>query len=877
MAIRPIQFNIEKTPSFKQKDGYKSYLEAEGAIKTNDKVKPLPPQGHLVHDKLGQGTKYFFKDIAYDIKAVKDGFVGKANDHQLGRLNDVGLRLGGIGIATYLASKTNNPKVRLMEYVGLATFLTMMSIYPKMAINLPAKIKHGFDVDKEYIDDQGRKKSVMQDANYIPYDMYRAEYSDEDLEKIGDRLGIPKNIKNRNEVVKEQMRKISTQNNTLWMLTAGFATPALTALGCNLLENYVVIPGLEKRNNKKVAEEIGKILSKTKDMKIDTNSLQTSNLSKNVETLLQKYKGQELPAEELQQVIKKLTAGLDNIAASGIEDDVVKIVKNSVNGEKTFFLNNDALEVLLNKAKLSVKANENIQKVVLPTKGEVEEIIRRLLPECDLSKGVNLSAEKFAELRNELNNLLEGKINSSGLSEKVKTAYRAQKAISLETISKNIKQRESTLLTEESIKKLVDFSKIISEFKENLTVLDRCKAMKFEYNPNSSLAHASSKFEKMVLKELGISFKDMKKMRESSEYTRKILDERITEICKDEARYKKFVDKIGKHMSQLEKTLNGSGANESQIKDLINAIEYNFNNTAKRLEALDKDAFGTTIRKLINEEASTAGIKIANKEQLFDFLDGLRAGTGAVGKDYVNGSSSSKNLMLNRIFSRYQGSKNIYNRFLHTLEIYQRALNPAEFNKEMTSTSKEYTEEVIKRVKDAVMEATSKKHTLKLDIVTDENLYRDVMDSMFKGVVGHRAKEKGFVTKLTEEMLKKYNGVPEGNILDRFQYYLARFKNIVANDTTDFTKPNHLFDGTRGKMYSRDSRTPSAIFDLIGQSPVEFAKGAAKNQYGTQKWLRIVGTITGSVFAVALLAQLGFGKLNNKHNLKRQVNENETK
>ena len=172
MVIRSIQFNTKATtPSFKREKA-KSYLEVEGSINTTRNVKPLPPKGHLVSDNVFTGVKYFFKDIAYDMKAIKDGFQGKANDHQLGRLNDVGLKLGGIGIATYLASKTPSPKVRLMEYIGLGTFLTSMALFPKLAINAPAKLRHGFDVDKEYIDDQGRKKSVMQDANYVPYEMY---------------------------------------------------------------------------------------------------------------------------------------------------------------------------------------------------------------------------------------------------------------------------------------------------------------------------------------------------------------------------------------------------------------------------------------------------------------------------------------------------------------------------------------------------------------------------------------------------------------------------------------------------------------------------------------------------------------------------------
>ena len=115
MAINPVQMNTDNkklTPP--QKKTVKPYLEAEGTIHTTDRVHPLPPKGHLIHDNIGNSIKYFFKDIAYDIKSVKNGLNGSANDHQSGRLNDVGLTLSGILIATYLASKTNNPKARIM-------------------------------------------------------------------------------------------------------------------------------------------------------------------------------------------------------------------------------------------------------------------------------------------------------------------------------------------------------------------------------------------------------------------------------------------------------------------------------------------------------------------------------------------------------------------------------------------------------------------------------------------------------------------------------------------------------------------------------------------------------------------------------------------
>ena len=233
MAINPVQTNIDNKNSV-------NYREQKAAIKTTENIKPLKPEGHLVHDTLLSVPKFWIKDISYDLKAIKDGFSGNSNDHQQGRLNDVGLKLGGIGIATYLASMTSDPKLRLMEYLGLGSFLAAMSLYPKIAINAPSRVIHGFDIGKEYIDDQGRKKSVFQDSNYIPFDMYQGDYPGEDLDIIGDRMGIPRDIKNRHDLIKEQMRKIATQNNTLWMLTAGFATPVMAALMCVGLEKLVV-------------------------------------------------------------------------------------------------------------------------------------------------------------------------------------------------------------------------------------------------------------------------------------------------------------------------------------------------------------------------------------------------------------------------------------------------------------------------------------------------------------------------------------------------------------------------------------------------------------------------------------------------------------
>ena len=383
MALNPVQLNnnTQIQPSTQNKKAVKPYLSAQGAVPTEDKIHPLPPQGHLIHDSFGNSVKYFFKDIGYDFKSIKDGFNGSANDHQLGRHNDIGLVTAGILIATYLASKTPDPKARVMEYVGLGAFLTAMSIYPKIAINGPAKLMHGYDIDKQYIDDQGRKKSVMQDSNYVPYDMYLGEIPEEDLAVIGDKLNIPRDIVNRNDVIREQMRKIATQNNTLWMLTAG-VTPALAALLCCGLENYVVAPAIEKASIAKYDSAISNALSKTSAMNTDINSISANQLSSKVENLLVNYKGQELPKEEFENLIKILSEDLYENTTEGIREDISKILSTSANkGQESVAITEDTIKQMISVAEDSItKANkDSLQEVLVPSKEELEAILKRYL------------------------------------------------------------------------------------------------------------------------------------------------------------------------------------------------------------------------------------------------------------------------------------------------------------------------------------------------------------------------------------------------------------------------------------------------------------------------------------------------------------------
>ncbi len=848
MAINPVS-NIDNTKS------HVPYKDAKGAVKTEGYVRPLPPEGHLVHDSLLTAPKYFLKDIAYDFKAIKDGFDGNANDHQLGRLNDAGLKLGGIGIATVLAARTKNPMVRIMEYAGLGAFLASMSLYPMLAINTPSRLVHGFDIGKEYVDDQGRKKAVLQDPNYIPFDMYQKDYPGEDLDIIGDRLGIPRGIKNRNDVVKEQMRKIAIQNNTLWMMTAA-VVPVMSALICGGLEK-VIAPALEKSRNAGYNATITKMLHLTEKMSEDAASIPSNKLSKDVEKILSNYNGKELPAAEFDNLMKLLTKDMDSIASEGIRNDLTNIFKIGKNGEKSFLIQDKTADEIVNSIKKNLPSRNKaiLEKVFVPTSAEIKEIL-------DSAGSKEITEEQLLNIKGELRNLFERKMASE--TNMPKSALRAYQNEVLENISKNIQSSESRFVNENSIKDVVDFAKVLGEFKANQKTLDKCKSFKVEYAPETVLARSYGKFEQTLFDVLGIKYKDLNEMRRSDKYAKEIFDKKLTELVKDDAKYQKAVEKLTKVISEMEVSLNGKDAEASHLKDLISGIENNYNNTAKRLNSIGR--FKNTVDRLVKEDVSTLSNSVESKQDLFDILDGIKKDKFAgfnywseseakrldYAKHNAKGVGSSKNLEISRIIERYQGAKNSFNRVLHLFDIYKRPMPQGE-----------YEQAILKAGKEALLSGTSSEHTMKLNTINNPTFYKDMMNTIWSQEL-----QKG-----TKNGLGISQDVASGDVSGRLQKYIQRFKDIMGNNNIDFTKPQHILDTGVLENYTKSSKTRMAKFNLVAQNSVDLVKNAAERQYGKQKWFRIASAIGGTVFGAAILAQFTFGKIRNPHNLQKQVSD----
>ncbi|MBR1776931.1 hypothetical protein IJ750_07660 [bacterium] len=846
MAINPVQPNIDsKKPNV-------TYRDAQGAIKTQSYIKPLPAEGHLVHDTLTSIPKYWVKDIAYDIKAVKDGFGGNANDHQTGRLNDVGLKLGGIGIAAYLASRTTDPKARVMEYVGLGTFLAAMSLYPKIAINTPSRAVHGFDIGKEYIDDQGRKKSVFQDSNYIPFDMYRGEYLDEDLDVIGDRMGIPRDIQNRHDLIKEQMRKIATQNNTLWMLTAGFATPVLTALTCCGLEK-LVSPTLELVRNAGNNSKISKMLAKTTEMSEQVSDVAENKLSKKIETLLSNFKGKELPKEEMDKVIAVLTENVDENISRGIRDDLAKLFRSGNGG---FAYSESTAQDIIStiKSNIGCRNKTALERTFVPTESELKSVLNRVT-----NHSGEITSDEIQTLKNELRTLFEEKINKE-TSISNKDYLRGEGERIIDSISLNLKKKPANILSEQAIKETVDFAKILGEFKQNSKILKKCKSTKFEATQESVLARSYEKFENTLFDVLDIKYKDLKLMRESEDAAKKILEEKMEVLAKDSTKYSKAVNKLTKVIEEMEIKLHGKSEDASHIKDLITAIENNYNKTAKRLNNAGGGKFSNTIHRLVSQDVSELANSVDTRENLFKILDvTMEQNTNLKGIDYVKeqakGVGSSKRYDVTRIIERYQGVKDSFNRILHTMDNYRIAETLTDEQKFMRNT--EYGKKITQLGRDALLGADTSQHTAKLGTVNNPELYKDIMNTVWDGNVSQEMKEAMGTTE----------NLSNGNTLARFQSYINRFKQVMGNNDIDFNKPNHKVGGEN--KFTQDSVTRMSKFNLVGQTPIDFAKKAAERRYGNQTWLRKASVIGGSILGIALLSQFFFGKITNSHNIKK--------
>ncbi len=321
---------------------------------SDGKTKPAEYKGKLLPSRIIGSPVEYVKDLKKDVISIGRAAKGKANDHELGRINDLAMKMGSFALATYLFIKNPLKLNKAMEFAGFTTFFTSMALWPKLAIQLPLKLRTGVDIHQKYIDSQGRKKMLFQDPQYDLTDLY----SREDLDMLGNKLKVNKNLPDRDNFIKQRAKKTAVQGNTLWMMTAGFATPLMSALGCNLLEkpigkaieSYDIISSTLKLNRGVTTGPISNLKQTLAD-----NSLRKF-LQKNADRVMDESFISELSSKlgknsNSAVIIDAIKDEISSLKRNvKIDEQFIKEVLSGVINEDTLNKLNDGQKTLLNQA-----------------------------------------------------------------------------------------------------------------------------------------------------------------------------------------------------------------------------------------------------------------------------------------------------------------------------------------------------------------------------------------------------------------------------------------------------------------------------------------------------------------------------------------------
>lgn len=779
-------------------------ITATNGIKTQQYIKPQGAKGKLVSSSIFPNVK----DTKYNFNALKHGLTGKANDHELGKLNDVGMKVGALALAGYLATQKATPKTKLMEFVGLATFFGAMKLWPKLAIGAPAKAIHGFDPTQEYEDSFGRKKPFFQDAQYQPWDVY----SNEQLQKIGDKMGVDKNAQDRNDLTKSNMTKIATKNNTLWMITAGIASAVFSALACNKAEK-VIDPALDKVNN----EKADKLLQNfdTEAQKRMTSA--SKDMQKDLDKIFEENKGKTVDNKLIEKISGRLAKGLDPVTEEGVKEDMQNILMNGkslVNEGLAEKISNGSKKVLAQKF-----TEEQVAKIV-PSK---EEIVKHFNDNQMMGREVN--EDEAMNVRSSVSQLFLAKAKEQGMStEKLKTI---KKGVAL-VADKALKSNSASVLDEKAMKKVSEIGKAMSELQAKDSVLDDYAQAKVADKPETVIANYWNKTSTSIVKSLGIDFKEMEKVRNNRQLVQGLVRNKMEEVTSDDAKYQKAIGEMANNIAELDKKIKPEDTRK--YVDLVgktyddaagNLYNQGMEATANKLTALSVGGKGSLKRvKQVYFEERVAGVKNSFSRMINTMDVYRRISKGEVPKD--GSAREVKEAMLELVKqTTLQGHSSD-----HSIKFY--------FNRSQDNSTNVDRSDV--EIKDGKVVNKYFKEGKGVDVPEDYGFYQKAMNFMYNSPMD----------KDTVEAIKK-----AGIEKDVNKYNSEVYNKIGSADY--FTKPNHKTTGDQGA-------SSEYKFLLLGVAPDEMMTKTVQQSYNSQKWGKTFGTVGAVLTGLTVAAQFLFGK-----------------
>lgn len=553
-----------------------SYAPARPLSPANTKpigVRPQAPAGHLIKENIFQSMGSTVKSyVDYAKYFYKAAFKGEGSDYSVGKINDLAIRAGSLGIAGVLSTSKMFPFAKGMEFVGLGTWFAAMAIWPRV-LAVPIKMKTGVDINQRYEDSLGRRKFVLEDNQYRPMDIYRhadlngkpltpeeyyAKY-DHDyvyLEKKGDQLGIPRDIKNRNEAIMNKIGQVGVQGRTLSMLTAGVMTPVISSLVADALQDPLKNHLEKQRYNKEVAQ-LHELDGKLQNL-LDTKTYDVDKIMQKLDIKLSPEMDVQLKAllpesgQLSPEEYKKLSEFLNkNFFGTGFKEAIdYAMSKNAIMTEPHISLSNEMRIKLKDFSKEVIQEvisgyNEN-GKALIPDelknfKGIDDKILDEVIKESENVnvKELNTEARKtfkriyIQHVRDELNKIKNVK----------KAFYREFKnsvdAALEQKFDAYVESRKHYIIPKQDITRIIKYAEINKQLQAKVNAFESTSIKNIS---ESMTANNWAKVPAKYLKQLGFTKGELAIIAtQEGDVASKVISKKLEQIAANPEKYQKVV------------------------------------------------------------------------------------------------------------------------------------------------------------------------------------------------------------------------------------------------------------------------------------------------------------------------------------------------